>query len=322
MKTQESKIFCFDTYFQEDKTLRDKTIYHYTSPEALASILSNTSIRFTDCQFMNDRSEYNHILEPLEAAVRQVEAQLHDSKFLRQILKQLGTNFQTAKYEATEDSNGHLEIKMTPSRYYLFCASTGQDSLNMWNYYVKNGSYQGYNIGLSTLEIVKNIKNSIVDSILFGRVIYDSRSKTALLSSLLIKYDQKLYEASLECLTNEDFEEALLEIQAELFDDLSLCRLFFKDIAFDGEKEFRIVIILPQNDHSNIEDGIKRGFTSNHGIITPYIDVKIPQVSIKRITLSPMLERELAVEGLRRLLYYFNYDPKIDIVNSTIPLRY
>ena len=61
MESKTQNIYCFDTYFQDDKRIRDKTVYHYTSPEALVSILTNALIRFTDCQFMNDRSEYNHI---------------------------------------------------------------------------------------------------------------------------------------------------------------------------------------------------------------------------------------------------------------------
>lgn len=35
--------------------------YHYTSIEGLKGIIENKCVRFTDCQFLNDTSEYNHL---------------------------------------------------------------------------------------------------------------------------------------------------------------------------------------------------------------------------------------------------------------------
>ena len=43
-------------------------------------------------------------------------------------------------------------------RYYVFCTSIKGDSLNMWNYYLKNGKYQGYNIGISLEKILDYIE--------------------------------------------------------------------------------------------------------------------------------------------------------------------
>ena len=44
-------------------------------------------------------------------------------------------------------------------RYYVFCTSTKVDSLNMWNYYLKNGKYQGYNIGISLEKMLHYIES-------------------------------------------------------------------------------------------------------------------------------------------------------------------
>lgn len=40
---------------------RLEEVYHYTSPEGLVSIFKNKTFRFTDCQFFNDKLEYNYI---------------------------------------------------------------------------------------------------------------------------------------------------------------------------------------------------------------------------------------------------------------------
>ena len=41
-------------------------------------------------------------------------------------------------------------------RAFVFCTSIDGDSLSMWNYYVNNGFYQGYNIGFNMQKLLKS----------------------------------------------------------------------------------------------------------------------------------------------------------------------
>ena len=36
-------------------------IYHYTSTHGIYELLRKATIRFTDCQYLNDKSEYTHV---------------------------------------------------------------------------------------------------------------------------------------------------------------------------------------------------------------------------------------------------------------------
>ena len=47
------------------------------------------------------------------------------------------------------------EANSKEKRIFIFCTSADNDSLNMWNYYVNNGKYQGYNIGVNINKFLK-----------------------------------------------------------------------------------------------------------------------------------------------------------------------
>ena len=52
-----TRIYCFNPAEEQEGLQRDRTVYHYTSPEGLMAILNAPSVRFTDCQYMNDKTE-------------------------------------------------------------------------------------------------------------------------------------------------------------------------------------------------------------------------------------------------------------------------
>jgi hypothetical protein len=322
MNQPSSNIYHFNSSSDKESNIRDRTIYHYTSPDALIDIISKNEIRFTDCQFLNDRSEYNHILEPLNEAMTQVKSSLHDTGLEQVIFNHMETDYQEKHLSVHKNKEGGYDYVSYPSRYYVFCASTDSDSLNMWNYYIKNGSYQGYNIGLSVNKIVEQVPQSIVDNVLYGGVIYDNKEKINLLASLILETDSKLFTAKQRPNASASLVFETEDIFTNLFISLQNYRLFFKNKVFEGEKEYRIAIQLPQTDNDHSPEGIRKGFTSKHGAITPHFDLKFPKDSLKRINLSPMLEHELAIEGLHRLLENNKYNSKFEIKKSAIPIRY
>lgn len=102
-------------------------IYHYTSSSAIISILEHSELRFTDRNFMNDKSEgtytKNLALSMLEK--NEVDVDPKFSKAVRDKLKE-------------KQGNG-LET-------YSCSFSLNKDSLCLWNYYSKDASSKGYNI--------------------------------------------------------------------------------------------------------------------------------------------------------------------------------
>ena len=220
--------------------------------------------------------------------------------------------------------NEDYEIKtnnLDRYRYYVFCTSTESDSLNMWNYYVKDGAYQGYNIGFSIDKMIKYFAQTALYSaeIWHGPVLYSDCEKVKVIKDLIQGVDINLSLIKGEVGSQEYWYTYLQESQTEIIDSIELFRLFFKDSAFKDEHEYRFVLKLPvkQNDSRYLSNG----YEVKNGIFSPYCDFKIDDEIIDDITLSPMLDVKLASKGLQ--LYLENNDYQgINIISSTIPIRY
>lgn len=322
-ESRNKHIKCFNPSTDEKSTEGKKQIYHYTSPQGLYGILANTTLRFTDCVFLNDKSEYTHIRKPLFKAYEEIKNDLHND-LDNSIFAMLNENFEANDVKTTVKDNKSAQ-DLDKKRYFIFCASTVHDLLGMWNYYVKNGKYQGYNIGFGIshlLDCFLSISNPEVD-VFYGQVIYKEKDQIRLLKDLLFKADQDFEEKMRNAASEEDLHAGVQEIIEEVLSYIENYRLFFKDEAFSNEKEYRFILKLPLDYKKAENDPINMGFDVRNGVFTPYCDLSInKQKTIDAINLSPMLESELAKQGLSRYLKQMGYNKKNVIGQSSIPIRY
>lgn len=287
-----------------------RNVFHYTSPEGLYSILSNCSFRFTDCQFFNDRSEYVYIKEPLKCAINDILGSLKNNNLIESVDKWLNEEYQV------------LEKKVNVAqRYYVFCASMDDDSLNMWNYYVKSGKYQGYNIGISIEKLIDYAKNINLPyaEMWHGAIIYDQDMQNRIIVNMIKKIDNRLWNIKKEVSYTDYWYCHLQEAQTEIMESIELYRLFFKAKAFENEREYRFVFRLPVG-MENSEYFIP-GFQVKNGVLSPYFDFVFAKNILDSIIISPMIEEQIARRGIE---LYINRDDykNIDIRTSSIPIRY
>lgn len=289
---------------------RIEEIYHYTSPEGLFSILENKAFRFTDCQFFNDKLEYNYIKKPLCTAINKLKNKLLNKDLIEDANFWLTENYEMIHYTGK-----------TKMRYYVFCTSTERDSLNMWNYYLKNGKYQGYNIGISLEKVLHYIEGLDLKKCDFwqSRVIYSFPEQVEYLIDYISKVDYELYCCRREAKTSNDIYSLLIAAQEEIIEKIEFCRLFFKSEDFINEKEYRFVLRISDDIQENVI--FTPGFMIKEGIITPYYDLKINCNIIDNIMTSPMLEEELAKKGLEMFLGKLKIE-NINIIKSQISIRY
>jgi len=320
MMIENKEIKCFNPSKDDINIEKRKKIYHYTSPSGLSGILGNATIRFTDCQFLNDKSEYTHIINPLTSAINELKGETEID--LEDILLHIQENYEAEDVEI-DRKEFRLTLSLNPKRYYVFCASTAADSLEMWNYYVKDGAYQGYNIGFSIeklLDCFSSIQNPQID-VVYGKVIYREKEQIGLLKDMLLAADAK-YREKIEQ-PEGDVGKAHERIIGEILNYIEDFRLFFKNEAFSNEKEYRFILKLPLKYAHHSDDPIVMGYRIRNGIFTPYCELAIDkEKTITSIFLSPMLEGELAKQGLKRYLKHSGYDNKINIVQSRVPIRY
>lgn len=295
--------------FLSDENVRK--VYHYTSPAGLFSILNNDSIRFSDIQFLNDKSEYIYIKEPLGNVFNRISNKLLNFRLIETIDLWLQNDF-----EFNDSYNKY--------RYYILCTSLKEDDLNMWNYYVKTGKYEGYNLCIDVENFIKYIENEILSKdsrIEFwnGPVIYIKDKQESIIEKHLIEKDKELFELKKEVSTSDYIYTYFQNTQEEIIKCVEMCRLFFKNENFKDEKEYRFVLKIPDDIHLN--KILNYGFRINNGFFCPYYELKIKKEIIKSITLSPMLDSDLAKKGLSIYIQNQNCE-KIKILQSKIPIRY
>lgn len=313
----------------------DKVVYHYTEANALLSILKNKSVWFSDIRYMNDRSETMFIVKCL---VEFSEDKGDKFPFFRDALNELlaendknqiiNLNADRIKYSS------FFGLKMEARRTFIFCTSTEADSLNMWNYYASNGTYTGYNIGLSVKDFLKTfdvdgIHESDNFNVLYGNVLYEKKKQFEAIEDLACKIEKfssygtsKQYKAC-----------AATHIRQYIVFNGP----FFKDESFKSEKEYRFLFSIAENKIPRNKDDSKtyfgqynqklcEGFCVRKGIIVPYMQVAIPENAISGITLSPIIEYEIAKSSIKELLKSEGILSKskneVPIYKSRIPIRF
>lgn len=316
--------------------MRSKSIYHYTSIGGLQGILQSKTLRFTNIKYMNDRDEIIAGLESIAYACNtsQEEREILLSSFM---------------------NHG--------AQTFVCCFSLEEDSLPMWNYYTKEINNQGYNIEFDHKKLVESILrcNPCLNGcdFSFGDVDYSkdndseySRTFTNGIMSSMELAISKLFLAVVKggykCSTvgeSEicDWEDRIndSEKKQKLFDlpiyffNGEKCKFnksafgnflfFIKRSYFAPEREFRIVITVPDELLSELtEKGIYK-FRICNGVLIPYIELKFTGDVVKSITISPTVQSDLVELSIRDFMRYCKFnvrDFSQFLRHSKVPVRY
>lgn len=101
-------------------------------------------------------------------------------------------------------------------------------------------------------------------------------------------------------------------------------RCFFKNKAFEHEKEYRIVLRIPENLLlSNETDGdiIEIGQFRRGNVLIPFIDYRFYPKSIKQVMVNPFVKEGDVFElGIKKVLWQ-NQMNDVRVVCSGIPMR-
>lgn len=291
--------------------------YHYTSPAAFLSIIENKEIRFSDVRYMNDKSEGIYFLKIL------VEF-LEKNKSFPNV--QEAVNFLLDQNDLTKIKKLQVlspiyrdvpKLKYEKSRTFLMCTSRKPDLLNMWNYYIRNNSYEGYCIGFHMPRFLKTFDTKKEETnrpfiVYYGKVIYD----------------RKLQDQQIRKLVGGLEKRPINNIKVGLKHYINTRGYFFKHKSFKGEEEFRVIISIKENNMiykekstTGDDSKLKKDFYIRNGLIVPYLSVSIPEDAISRIYLPPLSEEEIAKKGVQELIGSVGFKD-VKICKSQIPVRY
>ena len=308
-------------------------------------MLKNKTLRFTDCQYLNDKSEFLYIREPYEKAWAKICKKFKEEfnksdvdHMIRNLLlspyQMDEVDYEKCTWEKGAKFNDLVKRYTKTYRYYVLCCSKNEDASNMWNYFVKNGAYLGYNIGIdiSTLEgkfINTSNKNNGIE-IFSGSVIYDLEQQINILFNKMkeVIVDKNKELANLFATNDMNLfandMNLFAKVQFGLWSFINKQKLFFKNPAFKNEDEYRFVLKV-DNDFRE-DGGLKLDFRAGEsGIITPFIEWKYTlhdkRNLFKQITLAPTIEPTLAEESFKRFLDTTVYQG-LKIKPSSIKMRF
>lgn len=291
----------------ESETQHNGIAYHYTSAAIVSQILHTNDdmlcLRFTDYRFLNDKSEGQEIQTFLEET-------LNDMLITQEITK----DFYDEAYRQMSDN-------LNPrSDFYVACLSENKDSLPMWNYYLKDGKYEGYSLGFDF-----SFQEYLNEPILCKRkIIYEDSEKKKVIRRLI-----------LEAIEEKEIPIDNVERCKKLMTSIQELSLVMKKSCFSHEKEVRLILnynLAKQKSSGEFEETADKivfhcgdvDYHNKNGIFIPHCDIKWkPKNLLKEICYAPTMNEKQTELGLKSMLSSMGYNvSKIDITPSEIPVRY
>lgn len=285
-------------------------IYHYTSPQGLLGILQpdNPVLWFSRYDALNDKTEGMHIFEVYGRVCDDLLRREQISKPFYESIRHLRYPVKEAfVYGAITKHSSY--IKSDEYDRYICCFSKARDSLSMWNYYTKDGKYEGYNIGFSFFETQHvGVQNPFETNCHFNlcNVIYED-----------VKKERIIQDEIISCFSIiDDFDSQIQSIQYHIMQFLKAVGLIFKSSCFKHEEEVRAIFTVPK---SNQKFEVK--YREKNGYIIPYIALAFQKDNVREITIGPLLNDDIAQSNLMRMTRAYQY-PVRDFQTSEALIRY
>lgn len=304
----------FQEGFNESESpyLPCEDMYHYTSVDGLLGILQPKQMIFwfSDVNFLNDKREGKEVYRYFEALCKKLKNDNRISDDYYTFLRGLKRN-QNKMYFPYCYNEEKLRTVLSTYDAYVLCFSQNKDSLPMWNYYSKSGTYQGYNIEIDVQSFLDDIrKNRSGYNIVSQKVLYNFEDG---------RLDDLIIQNKKTAATEPE------EAKYNILNALEEIRYVYKDDHFTHEKETRIVIFLPRKKPPKKFE--KEGhpfevkFRTSNNYIIPYIECPIPKDCLSSITIGPLIAQQEAKQSLQKFLKSRGYN-NVEINCSNVPVRY
>lgn len=290
----------------EKKYQEPEIVYHYTSTNGLTGVITNDELWFSRYDCLNDTEEGTYIYTPYQEAIQELKGEIDDS-FLGRIanFRPDFNKFYMMEEEKDKDEAPHLVATRRETVPFLCCFSRDNDSLPMWNYYSKNGRYEGYNIGFNFKRLKEELGNPN-----WYCVIYDKNDQKEIL-----KNDIR------EAYTNYSKHGNEIDILKIRYTQVFLGRsLQFKNPAYKHEKEIRLIYWRPEDDNGLAQKALNMNFRQTQDIIVPYVKMKKVNTAINSVMIGPLVKQDVAEKTINCLLKYKGISANIE--KSNIPIRY
>ena len=314
---------------------KDTTIYHYTSLQGLKSIIENSTLRFTECCYMNDKEEYNDVIKIMEELKKDNEGKNNEKyDILKCTLESIDKRFGDKNVIISRSEDNKYSFSST--RYFILSTTLLRDSLPMWRCYTKGSTIDGSVIALDVNSLKESLHKINFLNVVCGRVIYDDKLKYEFLNKAVdiivdeYKKGKEIIESTYSQEDKRDEMEFLMDnATAELIRFVNQIRLFIKNNSFEYENEYRLLIVCDANiiKKSKTATGsheLDINFVPYEGLLRTHLDLNFNKSNtITGIFTSPNSDLFLLERAIRDMLSFNGYDSdKIKIEKSNCSIRF
>lgn len=273
----------------------DTVIYHYTTLEALVSIIRSRSLWMTDYAYLNDASEILHGLTLARRALDElVPTQDHSRAFLEPIFA--------------------AAIEKVP-RIAVSCFSLVSDSLSQWRAYSRGQC--GVAIGFRVVTLMEKFLRSGVN---FSKVVYRDAEKTNLFRRL-IHFHRLAWEKDVKRDDQRYLAFAANTLTSTLYEFASLC----KDEGFADEREYRLAYL--EHTTNTDREPVGKRFRIAGSLLVPYVETsefvgydETAEFRPYSVVVGPHPQNELVRRGIEEFLRASGLnDVPVDV--SPLPFR-
>lgn len=286
-----------------------ENVYHYTTIEALKSIVENRTLRLTDYRFLNDPQEIVYCIDPINRILEKYDQKDKLIVDLKRIVNNMKNNVfdfvvmtkrgqGKKEFKKYKNENGHI---------YLFSLTHKEDDLDMWSMYGKMGCRLKFN----DVQLIENVLSNNGIIWLDDDIVISANSITG---GVFYCDDFTNIENYIDFLL-ENREGVDLNIQNMLLGVIGLR----KNPAYSYEHEVRVGLCVP--------DGIdqidkNKVFTIKNNTIKPQLELKgVPiEKILQDVVISPYNTNDCAKCGIEEFLEY-HLKVKVPVYNSKINIR-
>ena len=271
--------------------MENNIVYHYTTGEALSSILLTKTLWVTNSNFCNDPSEIKYVFDVLNE-LNQEFGEHKNYDIFTNLLSQ-GVKI----YDVLLDK--------APTYILSFCKD--KDLLPMWKYYACS---TGYNIGFDVKLLYQNLKKIKGINPTKAVDVHYSKIEQELLKNVL--------EPSVSIVKDDNTPQKNKNFFQTFLTFLFPTAWFIKHPAYADEKESRMMILADLKEEENYEKLVNNRITLK-GSWIEYLKIPFDPKCIKSIMCSPQTS-DLQLYALKKFLKHNGYG-NVVVDRSKIPYR-
>lgn len=288
-----------DDFIEIEEFKKGDRCYHYTSLLGFKGICDNSAFFASLSDFLNDPNEMTVANTVFRDSIKNM---IEDKAVAAWVINMVDEEDRRLNYF-------HVKSGESVCSNSVVSFSLSRDDANLWSSFTNNS---GVCLEYDMEELYESFN---VDCLMHGAVVYDKLKQRQLIDNYLGKFDV-IHCLKTKCEISQLDNNQVEEVKSIAW-GLSIYNMFFKNEYFQGEKEYRFVLMDSELNSVDCEKGVE--YRLNDNFFLPYVRIKIDSFRpLKSIILGPNIR---PLEGKSIKLFCQSLSLDVDVQQSSIILQ-